>query len=76
MYTFKQLRKHHKLSQSEMAKRLGFESQAFISNMESGKRNISAQMAYTIMKEFDVIAHVVMKSGEWSFTPKNEWVQP
>lgn len=76
MYTFKQLRKHHKLSQQQMAKRLDLNSQAYVSNIESGQRNPSAQLAYKIMQEFDVIAHVVMETGEWRFTPSDKWVQP
>lgn len=76
MYSFKELRKNHNLSQQQMADRLGLNSQAYVSNIESGERNVSAQLAYTIMQEFDVVAHVVMATGEWSFTPQDQWGQP
>lgn len=50
----KEIRLFNELSQSEFGKRIGIESRAHISSLESGKRNITDRIVTDVCREFNV----------------------
>lgn len=51
---FKEIRLTHKMSQKEFGKKIGIESRAHISSLESGNRNITDRIINDICREFNV----------------------